>query len=69
MEINNINAPPVKMVFNSNFYWGTLIVALVTIAGYYVGGYLYGWGFQKCGNGVKFVLDGGAAAGTGLNLG
>jgi hypothetical protein len=64
--------PPVKMVFNANFLWGTLIVTLVTLIGYYVGGYFYGWGFKKCGDGVKFVLDAGAAvkdasaAGTGL---
>jgi hypothetical protein len=69
MEINHIGVaePPVKMVFNSNFYWGTLIVTLITIIGYYVGSYFYGWGFKKCGDGVKFVVDAGAeAAGTGL---
>jgi hypothetical protein len=66
METNDIGdfEPPVKMVFNKNFYLGTLIVALVTIVGYYVGGYFYGWGFKKCGDGVKFVVD--AGTGTGL---
>jgi hypothetical protein len=47
-----------------NFLWGTLIVAVVTLVIYYGAGYFYGWGFKKCENGVKFVVDTGA--GTGL---
>jgi hypothetical protein len=71
MEINDINAmPPVKAVFDSRFYIGILIVAAVTLIGYYAGCYFYSWGFGMCFDGVKCVVDlGETAAGTGLNAG
>jgi hypothetical protein len=73
MEINDINVlpqmPPVKAVFDSRFFIGVLIVAAVTLIGYYAGRYFYGWGFGLCFDGVKCVVDlGETAAGTGLNL-
>ena len=71
MEINDIDAmPPVKAVFDSRFYIGTLIVAAITFIGYYAGCYFYSWGFGMCFDGVKCVVDlpAMAAAGTGLNL-
>jgi hypothetical protein len=74
MENNDINVlpqmPPVKAVFDSRFFMGVLLVAAVTLIGYYAGCYFYGWGFGLCGKGVKCVVDipTTAAAGTGLNL-